>query len=113
VALSAILPVAIPLVVRLAEKIFGRKTGKTKKLPVVQDIIAAILKGFEAPGVGLPGKDEYTDMIEKVVAALNSTGELKGEDTALTPGELDPEMAAIAGQLIQSAQMILAKARKK
>lgn len=104
--LSALLPVAIPLVVRLIDRLFGGGNGRTKKLPTAQKIIAALVEQFQTPGVALPGPDEQTAMIEQAVAALNATGQLKGEETALATSQLDPAMVSIVGSLVEVNQTI-------
>lgn len=96
--LSAILTAAVPLAVRLAERLFGRKTGPTKKSAAV-GIIGAIVKQFAEAGAGVPGDLQIGDLVEAAVQALNSAGALKGTET--TVEDIDTELLAAGLMLLK------------
>ena len=81
--ISTILPTAIPLVVRLIDKLFPPKTGEAK-LNVVTDIVTAIQNGLAAAGVGAPTTPDQTkSVVQAVVNQLDSAGQLKGAATQI------------------------------
>ena len=96
--LSTVLTAALPLVVRLAERLFGRKTGPAKKNAAV-GIISAIIHQFAGDGVGLPTEADIANLVETSVAALNSAGALKGTET--TVEDIDTELLAAGLMLLK------------
>jgi hypothetical protein len=100
--LTAVLPEAVPIVVRLVEKIFGGKTVPAK-LDAATEIVAAIQNGLQntkqLSGQALDGKQIAT-LVQAAVDRLNATGALQGTATAIeTGGALAATVATILEQL--------------
>lgn len=97
---------AIPLVVKLAERLIGRGKGPEKK-SVAFDILKRILGVFAGPGVGLPGDDELGQLIEAAVKTLNENKALVGEGTVVAEGVTDAQLATLGLQMIQQGMTLL------
>jgi hypothetical protein len=86
--LGALLPVAGPLVeglVKGVEKLFGPKTGDTKREAVVGalgPLLDALAKSGKIPG--LPDETTKTALVEMVVQGLKKTGEINADSTQRT-----------------------------
>lgn len=105
---TALIPTAIPLVVKLVERIFGGKTGDQKKQTVAQ-IITAIQDGLASAQKlsGQPlGLAQIESLIEQTVTALNAQGVLQGAATALDPGQGGNQVDGIA-QILAGVSRIL------
>ncbi len=100
------LSVAIPIVVRLVERVIGRGKGSDKK-SVAFDILKRILGTLTGSGVGLPGDDELSSLIEAAVKALNDRKALVGEATVVSEAVTDPQLAAMGIRLIQEGMELL------
>lgn len=103
--LSALLPIAVPLVARLVDRLFGSGQGQKKKSSAVE-IIKALVAQFAAPGVGLPGDSEIADLVEDAVAALNQAGVLNGTATTID-ASADAELAQIGASMVSQGIAIL------
>jgi hypothetical protein len=99
--LSAILGLGLPLICKLVEKRFGKGGGKDKKLPLAMSIVKQIVGSFAEPGTGLPEDAEITQMIEDVVAQLNKSGVLAGDDTVLEQKQIDQFLFSTGMELIR------------
>lgn len=98
--LSTILTVGIPLVAKLVEKLKGNGGGPSKKAMALE-ILKALVAQCAAPGVGLPGDGELSELIESAVSALNKSGELAGEKTSLDGKPVDGELFAAGMMLLR------------
>ena len=107
--LGSILSIGVPVVVKLVDRLLGRGNGESKK-SIALDILKAIVKRFAAPGVGLPGESELSDLVEAAVAALNQRGELQGEKTIIDPALTDARLAEIGYGMIRDGVALLARA---
>jgi len=96
--LSAVLSLGIPLAVKLVERLKGKGGGASKKA-LALGMVTAIVAQFAAPGVGLPGEHELAVLIESAVSALNKSGDLVGESTAIDGKPVDAELFC-AGMLL-------------
>lgn len=97
---------AVPMVVKLIERIRGRKNGASKK-SMALDWIKRALADFAGPGVGLPQDDEIGGWIDKVVADLNEQKALTGSDTVVAEGVRDAELVRIGLDMMQSGMALL------
>ena len=83
--IGAVLPQAIPLIVKLVEKIFPSKSGP-QKLDAATEISAAIQQGLantqKLAGTPLTG-DQLKTAVQAVVDSLNAQGVLKGAATTI------------------------------
>lgn len=111
--IAALISLGLPLIVKLIDKFLPPKSGVTQKMPLAQEILAAIMKQFAAPGVGLPGPDEQKTIIQQVVDQLNKAGILKGADTVLAPDGVDAELFDIGHNLVIEALTILKRSGLK
>jgi hypothetical protein len=105
--LSALLPIAVPLVARLVDRLIGGGKGPQKKASAVE-IIKALVAQFAAPGVGLPGESEIGELVEAAVAALNKAEVLKGHATAID-ANTDAELAQIGASMVSQGVALLAR----
>lgn len=85
---TSLLPTVIPLFAKLADKLFGSKTGPAK-LDWVTTLTQGLNQALIAAGKMDP-KDSATlndiqTVVNSVVAGLNASGELKGEATTVLP----------------------------
>lgn len=97
---TSVLPVAIPFVVRLLDKIFPPKSGASKA-DAGTEILAAIQQGLvnskALAGAPLTG-DQLRAALEGVVGNLNASGELKGAATVIEAA--GPAVLGLADLLI-------------
>lgn len=109
--IATLLPVVIPQVVKLVEKMFGHKTGAQKKSTVLEMLEALIKKtgDLAGPSVGLPQRGELDQIIEQVVSALNERGELQGHDTQIQADV--PAILAGAATMFEGAARVLKAVR--
>ena len=110
--LGSVIPVLVPTIVSLVEKLFGNGGGP-KKLDAAQSLLADLFKRFQDanPGVGLPAGDELRKMIQDVVDQMNRVGSLKGTDTTLTTAPVSVNAEAMRGMdLMLEGALVLMRA---
>lgn len=111
---TAVVPLILPWVVKLMDKIFGSKTGAVKLATgtaVAQQIMTALQTILAGQGVSLPTSvAEIQTILQGIVTDLNNKGELLGTATAI---DAPPALAllppakitnsALAALLVESA----------
>lgn len=101
------LSIAVPIVIKLVERLKGRGNGPEKK-SVAMGILRRIMDAFkDQPGVGLPGEDELGRMVDETVRSMNENRALIGEGTVVAEGVTDPQLAALGVQMIQQGMALL------
>jgi hypothetical protein len=107
--LGAVLPQAIPLVVRLVEKLFPSKSG-SQKLDAATEMAAAIQQGLQnskaLASTPLTGEQLKTS-VQSVVEAMNKSGELQGLATKIET--VEPYIENVADLLTTISGMLKAK----
>lgn len=115
---TTVIPLVLPWVVKLMDKIFGSKTGAVKLATgtaVAQQIISALQPILATQGISLPSSvPEIQAVLQSIVSDLNSKGELLGTATVidgvppvaiLPPGKVST--IALASLLIEAAAGLL------
>lgn len=111
---TAVVPLILPWVVKLMDKIFGSKTGAVKLATgtaVAQQIMTALQTILAGQGVSLPTSvAEIQTILQGIVTDLNNKGELLGTATVI---DAPPALAllppakitnsALAALLVESA----------
>ena len=85
--LTTVVPMVLPLIVKLVDKIFGCKTGSVK-LDAATQISNLILQELQklagsGSGIAMPSTAELTTMIQGIVDQLNKQGVLTGTSTVI------------------------------
>lgn len=84
---TAVVPLILPWVVKLMDKIFGSKTGAVKLATgtaVAQQIMTALQTILAGQGVSLPTSvAEIQTILQGIVTDLNNKGELLGTATVI------------------------------
>lgn len=102
----SLIPEAVPLIVRLIDKIFGSKTGAVK-LQTATTLVEALGQGLvnagKASSADLPDNVAAQKLVQAVVDQLNAAGQLQGAATVI-PGTA----VALGGfQLSPDARLLL------
>ena len=85
--LTTVVPVVLPLIVKLVDKIFGSKTGAVK-LDAATQIANLILQELQklagtGSGISMPSATELQTLIQGIVNQLNAAGVLTGTSTVI------------------------------
>lgn len=114
---TTVIPLILPWVVKLMDKIFGSKTGAVKLATgtaVAQQIMTALQTILAGQGISLPTSvSEIQTLLQGVVTDLNGKGELLGTATVidgtplaiLPPGKMSNN--ALASLLVEAASGLL------
>ena len=104
--LTTVVPMVLPLIVKLVDKIFGTKTGPAK-LDAATQISNIILQelqklaGGANSGIGMPSVPELQSLIQGIVDQLNKQGVLNGTatviDAPVIPAAVSSNPAILAG----------------
>lgn len=111
-----LIPIAAKGVVRLVERVKGRGNGPTDKKPMAEELLGGLLRAIQAdvPGLGLPQGGEVGQLVQDAWAALQSSGKLKGHETALedddTPEGLSKGTLLLCAEVLESEAARIRKA---